>query len=1141
MSPRVALAFATAFHLAASLPADDEAPMNLVPQERLAEPDILPASDEAAIAMTRFRLPPGFRASLWAAEPMLANPVAIDFDVRGRLFVAETYRYGSSVLDIRRYMGMLEDDLASRTIEDRLEVVRRNLGEAGLREISIEGEVLRLLQDRDGDGVADHSSIYADGFRGPLDGIASGVLTRGDEVWFTNIPSLWHFKGVERAESRRELSRGYGVHFGYTGHDLHGLAWGPDGRLYFSIGDRGAHAVSTIDGSRVSNPDTGAVYRCNPDGSALELIHDGLRNPQELIFTENGDLFTGDNDSDQGDQERLVHVLEGAESGWRIGYQFAPLGDAGPWNRERLWWPRHPGQPAYLVPPVSNIEDGPSGIAYHPGTGLVPGFEGAIFVTHFKGAISRSGIDVYKLRPDGAGHAVESTSTFLGNALPTDVTFGPDGRLYYSDWVEAWPKSKRGRIYAIEHPAHADDPLVAEVRHVLSGGLEKLDGPALARLLGHADQRVRREAQYLLAERGATGRELFASTAAAAGAAPLARLHAVWGLGQLASSGTPRALVALPPLLADADPEVRAQAARVLGDLRIANAAPTLIDLLRDGSPRVRYFAAQGLGKLAHAPAAPALLEALRANDDRDATLRHGLVMGLVGTNDPATLTAGARDASSAVRLGVLLAWRKLGAADLAVFLDDADPFLVGEAARAINDHPIPAALPALAARLADPRDDEMLLLRAINAAFRLGGGGHARALAVLAARGDVAAPLRTEALTRLAEWPAPPARDRIVGIFRPVDPGLHVASDAAAALSGELAALLADTTPEPVQAALFRALRALDLRSASDSLLAVLRDDSRGAAVRVAALEALDQFGDARLAEAVALAGASAQPALRLAALPIAARLSPESLLPVLENLAGRGNIREQRAAFGALGDLARPEAARLLLERLAALERGEVDAATQVDLLEAAARRTEAAVVDALAAREAVLAASPDPLAPFLVSLEGGDPRKGRDLFNAHPVLACQRCHVVDGQGGLAGPELSDIGARMTRPQLLEAVIKPNAAIAEGFDTVVLTTTSGAVHAGTLAAETPEAVELRLGDNSLVRVPRAEIARRDTAPSSMPEIYGAVMTRAEIRDLIEFLAGLRAAAVVEAGAPPKPRALRTTPVAPVDGGHGE
>ena len=94
--------------------------LELQPMERLPTPVIDPASDDAQLAIQRFSLPQGLQAKLWAAEPMLANPVAFDFDEKGRLFVSETYRYRSSVLDIRDYMGMLELDLASRSIEDRV-------------------------------------------------------------------------------------------------------------------------------------------------------------------------------------------------------------------------------------------------------------------------------------------------------------------------------------------------------------------------------------------------------------------------------------------------------------------------------------------------------------------------------------------------------------------------------------------------------------------------------------------------------------------------------------------------------------------------------------------------------------------------------------------------------------------------------------------------------------------------------------------------------------------------------------------------------------------------------------------------------------------------------------------------------------
>ncbi|HET7535416.1 MAG TPA: hypothetical protein VFJ90_03120, partial [Candidatus Didemnitutus sp.] len=270
---------------------------------RLLTPDMDKASDEGRQALARMKLPPGLTATLWAAEPMLANPVAFNFDEQGRMFVAETYRYGSSTLDIRGYMWMLEDELANRNQQDFLATVRKSFGDDGVKELSKESEIVRLIEDTNGDGVADKSSIYADNFRTPLDGVAAGVLARRGEVWFTNIPAVWHFTGHAKAETREELLRGFGVRFNFTGHDLHGLIFGPDGRIYFSCGDRGA-SVPTKEGTTVESPDTGSVYRCYPDGSHLELFATGLRNPQSLLFNEYGDLFTGDNDSDQGDEER---------------------------------------------------------------------------------------------------------------------------------------------------------------------------------------------------------------------------------------------------------------------------------------------------------------------------------------------------------------------------------------------------------------------------------------------------------------------------------------------------------------------------------------------------------------------------------------------------------------------------------------------------------------------------------------------------------------------------------------------------------------------------------------------------------------------------------------------------------------------
>ncbi len=173
---------------------------------------VKPASNEGQLAIKGFTLPEGFEVELTAAEPHLANPVAFHIDEKGRFFVVETFRHGAGVLDIRgrrdwpnqafveslseeRLAGLsdelLDADLASKSVDDRIAMLRYYMGDEADARLGVESDQIRLIEDRDGDGVADHSSIFADGFNGLADGLASGVLARQGKVYFTNIPDLW--------------------------------------------------------------------------------------------------------------------------------------------------------------------------------------------------------------------------------------------------------------------------------------------------------------------------------------------------------------------------------------------------------------------------------------------------------------------------------------------------------------------------------------------------------------------------------------------------------------------------------------------------------------------------------------------------------------------------------------------------------------------------------------------------------------------------------------------------------------------------------------------------------------------------------------------------------------------------------------
>ena len=309
----------------------------------------------------------------------MANPVCISVDEHGRIYCGETYRIHHGVEDDRGHMDWLDDDMASKTVADRLALLKKHLGK-NIDQYTKQEDRIRLLEDRSGGGKADHVEVFADGFNGILQGIGASVLARHGDVYYTDIPDLWRLrdtKGTGHADVRESLSYGYGVRVSFLGHDLHGLKFGPDGKLYYSLGDR-AFSVKTGDHT-IANSETGAIFRCNPDGSDVEVFCLGVRNPQKLTFDEYGNLFTCDNNSDSGDRSRWTYLVEGGDTGWRMPYQY--LNDRGPFNREKIWYPQFDGQAAYIVPPVAWLADGPSGLVYYPGTGWDDKWQGHFFLS----------------------------------------------------------------------------------------------------------------------------------------------------------------------------------------------------------------------------------------------------------------------------------------------------------------------------------------------------------------------------------------------------------------------------------------------------------------------------------------------------------------------------------------------------------------------------------------------------------------------------------------------------------------------------------------------------------------------------------------------------------------------------------------
>ena len=1105
---------------------------------------VAPASDEGERAIKGFQIPEGLAVELVAAEPHLANAVAFSIDEQGRFYVVEGFRHGSGILDIRGRRGwpkqhyreslpperlqnladeVLDTDLASGTVDDRIAYLKNYFGN-GAASLAGASDRIRLLWDSDGDGVVDRDTLFADGFSRAEDGLASGVLAWRGDVYFTNIPDLWRLRDTDGdgvADERQSLSHGYGVRSGFLGHDMHGLEFGPDGRLYFTIGDRSA-SVALPGGHFVTETDSGVVFRCNPDGSGLEIFASGLRNPQELTFDQHGNLFTGDNNSDGGDQARWVHLVEGGDSGWRIGYQFLERSDAiyhdmarGPWNAEKMWHEQNEEQPAFLVPPVAIIGNGPSGVTFYPGTGLTEMWNGRFFMVDFKGQANISGVHAFELQANGAGFKIGHREQFIWNVLATDAEFGVDGGLYVLDWVQGWNRTGKGRIYRVFDPALEEDELIAETRELLHRGMRNRSTRELARHIGHQDYRIRLDAQFELVRRGEDGLRTL-SRAARQNHTHVARLHGVWGIGQILREfqGQVRnfsvrqdALDALLGLLDDENEQVRAQAASVLGDARAQEAFEGLVQLTADESAPVRRNAVMALGKLRRIEAVPSILQVVRANQDADPLLRHAGVMALTWLGDVATLRAAANDASPAVRMASLLAMRRLKRDEVEQFLSDEDPRIVREAARAINDGQIDGATLALAEHEAGDWNDFVISSRVVNANLRAGTMAHARRLAQLAANADLPAPLREDSLLALAGWADPSGRDRVTGVWRPLIASSRDGHVPAEALKPEITNVLTQG-PQKVQLAAIRAATSLGLVEAGTPLGRMVGDETAAVDVRVAALEALASLQAGQLEASLTVALASSQEKLRNSAAAIRARGGGSDSLALIEATLKSGSITAKQQALASLADVSSPSADQLVLGLVKDLEKGAIPAELALDVLEAAAAREGAPFQEAI---ERLGARGEGSLAPFWTALAGGDVEAGRKIFHEREDVACLRCHQVGGLGGEVGPKMDGLASRVSAEHILEAIVLPNAKIAEGFENVLIETKDGVWVAGMIKSDTAEELVINSPEDGMVTIAKADIKNRERGASGMPAGMDQILSRRELRDLMAYLYTLK------------------------------
>jgi len=1055
----------------------------------------------------------------WSGAVNVPDPVAVSVDPQGRVYVSATTRRKVGDLDIREHRMWIPNDVAFTSVEEKSAFYRDVLAPGKMRQprgglmdhnkdgsidwkdLTFHSERIYQLRDTDGDGVADTITVFAEGFNTDVTGIAAGVMYHDGWVYATIAPDLWRFKDTDDdgvADIREIVAHGFGIHIAYAGHDMHGLSVGPDGRIYWSIGDKGVN-VTSREGRKFSYPNEGAVMRVEPDGSGFEVYAHGVRNPQEPAFDDYGDLFAVDNDADMpGERERFIRIVELSDSGWRCNFQY--MGMDSPWMREGLWKPRFDGQPAYLLPPLASYSDGPAGFRHDPGTALSPAQRGMFFLNEFPSGKLRG----FRAERDGVSFKMVDARVLNSGIMGIGFAWHPDGSLFLADWIGGYPLDGIGAVWRVDAPGAVNRPERVETHGLLKAGFAKNTDAELANRLGHADQRVRQGAQLELAKRGSA--VALRAVATDVKAPQLARIHGLWGYGQLLRRDAAEAVGVL-PLLADADSELRAQTAKILGDApkAVRSAAAKLIPLLADAAPRVRLQAAIALGKIG-VPAATEALFVLAEKEGADAVMRQAIVAGLAGCATPEQLAAKKTHPSLALRLVSVVALRRQASPLVRDYLGDANSAVVEEAARAIHDDTsIPEAMPALAALRDQPAArSDVVVRRVLNANLRLGTPDAAGRLLACALDGARSTELRREALMSLRVWNEPPSLDRVDGRARKFK-----STPVRDVLEPKLDALLAFTDPT-LKTLAIEIMIAHSLRAGATQMAGIVNDAKASGPLRAQALRLLAAQHRANPAFTLTLdqaLAAGSPEALHKAALELLLPDRAEKLAIYAAAALAERTTPEKQHALAQLAAAAHPAADAVLAQQAARLVDGKCPPTLQLDVIEAL--RARSAANPALAAKLQAFSTSAVAISKKEL-LEGGSVLAGQDIVANHLNANCLACHSVAPGGSEVGPNLRTVGAQNDRAYLLESLLDPAAKIATGYGMVGLTLKDTSAVTGTLAKETAAAVTVRLFDGTVRTIPRAEIVNQTPAVSIMPPM-GSVLQPREIRDVVAYLSSLK------------------------------
>lgn len=522
----------------------------------------------------------GVDVSLFAAEPLVTNPAAIDVDTQGRVWVAEIEFY-------RRF--------ADQPPRDRIKV----------------------LEDTDGDGRADKATVFADGVYNPM-----SICVAWPKVYVATSPDLWVYEDRDndlKADGPpQKLLTGFG---GYNhDHGAHSVVLGPDHKWWMSHGD-GGFDVTGPDGSHAAFR-FGGLLRGELDGGKLELVAQNFRNPYEVAVSSFGEAILSDNDNDGNQSARICWIMPGGDYGWfgRPPHR-APAGT--PFGES---WHFRGHIPGYVPATIVTGFGSPCGMCFYEGGA----FGDALDNVAWHCDPGPREVRVYPHQPHGFGMQGQQRVVLSSEGddyfRPSDICAAPDGSLVLSDWYDggvgghAYNNPDQGRIFVLRPQGkkltRPDQPgPYAD----LPSALTALASPNLATRYLARERILAAKAEAVVPLR-----EMATSSAA-----PVLRARALWLLDRIGMLGRP---TVVEQLVSD-DPRFRALAVRILAR-HVKQHADLVLVAHADADPQVRLESLLALRNLGSAEAEAVLVELASQYDGSDRYLVEAVNIALGGNDE---------------------------------------------------------------------------------------------------------------------------------------------------------------------------------------------------------------------------------------------------------------------------------------------------------------------------------------------------------------------------------------------------------------------------------------------------------------------------------------------------------------------------